>query len=124
MILTFSQERFKHKILEGVKKTTIRQDTKNRWKEGRKIQFWMHNPRNVSKKPHQFATGAVLDVEDIFIYPEQNTIRIRGQYYKNNTKELDKIAKKDGFQDWEDMKLFFPENFHGKRIWFCIDEKK
>lgn len=49
MILTFSQERFEKGILEGIKTTTIRRDVKNRWKEGMKIHFWMHNPRNVSK---------------------------------------------------------------------------
>lgn len=118
MILTFSQERFEKGILEGIKTTTIRRDVKNRWKEGMKIHFWMHNPRNVSKKPHAFAIGEVLTVLDITISSKTNAI-IAGNGTYRSLSYLDEIAKNDGFQDWEDMKRFFPETFIGKLIVFC-----
>ncbi|MGC3979058.1 MAG: ASCH domain-containing protein [Paludibacteraceae bacterium] len=121
MILTFSQRRFEQRIISGIKRTTIRTDAKGRWKPGRIIHFWMHNPRNVSKNPYFFALGRCINVEDIAIYPGINTIVIStpgSKLYYQNTQNLNEIAKLDGFDDWEDMKTRFKTDFTGKRITF------
>lgn len=122
MILTFSQERFEEKILEGVKTHTIRHDIKNRWKNGMKIHFWMHNPRNVSKKPHAFAIGEVSRIETIVINASNNYIKIEGVLFSSKS-ELTAIAINDGFRNWQEMKEFFPTKFYGKLIVFCNVKK-
>ena len=87
-----------------------------------KIHFWMHNPRNVSKKPHAFAIGEVSRIETIVINASNNYIKIEGVLFSSKS-ELTAIAINDGFRNWQEMKEFFPRNvtflqvtFH-RKIW-------
>ena len=125
MICTYSQRRFEQRIISGIKRTTIRRDETNRWKPGRIMHCWMHNPRNVSKNPYCFAVGRVRYTEDIQILPEANTVIIAStvtgsKLYFGSTDTLNEIAVLDGFDDWEDMKAFFKTDFTGKRIHFEV----
>ena len=107
MILTFSNPQFVTRILEGAKIHTIRDDKTNRWKVGRKIQFWSGNPRNVKNKPYQFATGICTKVENIALNFRLNTVIISDRYIDNEIDKLNFFAQKDGFENWEEMKNWF-----------------
>lgn len=123
MLLTFTKPKFEALIKENIKKHTIRADKTNRWKVGNTIQFWNGNPRNVhaKNKPHQFGNGVCERISHIEIYPSKNEIIIEGYKY-NNTEVLSKIAINDGFENWEEMKTFFTEDFVGKMIFWkdCV----
>jgi len=122
MLLTFSRKEFETLIKQGVKIHTIRQDKHNRWKPGRKIHFWLGNPRNVKKHPYQFGEGKCTDVAFIEIFPKKNMVRISydGVNYGTFCKiqELNELAVDDGFTNWEHMKEWFSEDFKGKMIFW------
>lgn len=67
MILTYSLPRFKYSILAKKKRHSLREDKPRRWRPGMSIQHWMHNPRNVSKSPHQFDEGICGGVQEVII---------------------------------------------------------
>lgn len=115
MILTFSDERFPELIKNRVKINTYRKDLNNRWKQGNKIEFWLHNPRNVDLHPYQFANGLMLSVDRALILPSRNIIQIEENIYRAKS-DLDELAIKDGFENWEHMKTWFTEDFNGKRL--------
>lgn len=119
MLLTFTKPKFEGLIKENIKQHTIRADKNNRWKVGNTIQFWNGNPRNVhaKNKPHQFGTGVCSRIDRIAIYPNENRIII-ADFSVSNTVVLDDIAKNDGFENWEEMKTFFTEDFEGKLIFW------
>ena len=123
MLLTFSKPKFEGLIKENIKKHTIRADKNNRWKVGNTIQFWNGNPRNVhaKNKPHQFGSGFCERILPIEIYPSKNEIIIDG-YKHNHSEVFSKIAINDGFENWEEMKTFFTEDFVGKMIFWkgCV----
>jgi len=123
MILTFSETKFEQLIKDGVKIHTIRIDTSNSWKVGKKIHFWVGNPRNTKakNKPHQFGTGKISNIEPIFIDTINNYIIINSVKFGSKI-ELDEIAINDGFENWEEMKTFFPKIFIGKLIFWKSDE--
>jgi len=123
MILTFSKTKFEQLIKDGVKIHTIRIDTSNSWKVGKKIHFWVGNPRNTKakNKPHQFGTGKISNIEPIFIDTINNYIIINSVKFDSKI-ELDKIAINDGFENWEEMKSFFPNIFYGKIVFWKSDE--
>lgn len=121
MILTFSKESFKDKILSGSKIHTIRADKKNRWKPGMKIHFWMHNPRNVKKNPYQFAEGICNLVLPISIYPSENRFEIGEQGGFKWMNSLNELAVNDGFEDWKEMKTLFTNEFHGRIIYWDLN---
>ncbi|HOG36775.1 MAG TPA: ASCH domain-containing protein [Paludibacteraceae bacterium] len=133
MILTFSRDEFVEKIKNGTKTHTIREDKGNRWKVGKTIHFWRGNPRNVKNNPYQFGTGKVADYAFIEIYPKINEVIIsyisdtNGVFFMilNTPSELNILAESDGFEDWEDMKTFFREDFKGKLIfWYDFKPTK
>lgn len=111
MILTFSNPQFVTRILEGAKIHTIRDDKTNRWKVGRKIQFWSGNPRNVKNKPYQFATGICTEVENITLDFEFESVLIRDIEFIWDFDELDEFAKRDGFNNWDFMVDWFHEKY-------------
>ncbi|MFH0865770.1 MAG: hypothetical protein V1904_06220, partial [Bacteroidota bacterium] len=122
MILTFSRDSFVESIKSGVKKHTIREDKYNRWKKGRKIQFWRGNPRNIKANPYQFGEGICSNVASIAIFPDKNKIQIS---YDNNDllilkkeQSLNDLAVNDGFESWGEMKKWFNKNFIGKIIFW------
>lgn len=119
MLLTFTKPKFDGLIKENIKQHTIRADKNNRWKVGNSIQFWIGNPRNVhaKNKPYQFGTGVCSRIEKIEIYPSQNRIKIN-DLEATHTSALNDISVNDGFENWEDMKTFFTEDFVGKLIFW------
>jgi len=121
MILTFSVKKFENLIKTGVKKHTIRRDSKNRWRLGGKIHFWLGNPRNVKKNPYPFGIGVVSDTLQVEIYPKRDYIVIDNYGY-SEPEVLNQFAINDGFENWEEMKEFFKEDFKGKVIFWreCI----
>ena len=133
MLLTFTKTQFKDLIKNGIKQHTIREDKHNRWKVGNSIQFWLGDPRNVhaKNKPHQFGTGVCSRVETIrmdFAIPEdwqEDVVYIGNDIKLKTLEELNALAVNDGFQNWEQMKLWFDNEdkmFIGKIIFWkdCV----
>ena len=129
MLLTFTKPQFKDLIKQGIKQHTIREDKHNRWKVGNSIQFWMGNPRNVhaKNKPHQFGNGICSRVETIrmdFSIPEDwqnDRVYIGNDIVLKTDDELNALAVNDGFENWEQMKLWFNNSdrqFIGKIIFW------
>ena len=129
MILTFSRDSFVESIINGTKKHTIRDDKPNRWKVGRKIHFWLGNPRNTRRKtkPYQFGIGECSRVETIrmdFAVPEdwQNDIVYIGDdIILKSDDELNALAENDGFDNWFQMKNWFDnedKQYFGKLIFW------
>ncbi len=122
MLLTFTKRKFEGLIKQGIKAHTIRLDKNNRWKVGMSIQFWMGNPRNTrgKEKPYQFGTGVVKEILPIEINPDKDKIVIDKFTYDNlsafTMTTLDDIAVNDGFENWNEMKEFFTEDFVGRLI--------
>lgn len=122
MILTFSKKEFETLIKSGVKIHTIRVDKYNRWKVGRKIHFWLGNPRNTrsKNKPHSFAIGEVLKIEQIQIDFACDVVYI-GNNRLDKIEQLNELAVNDGFENWLQMKKWFENdsgNFFGKLIFW------
>lgn len=129
MLLTFSKTEFEQLIKDCIKIHTIRADKGQRWKVGSKIHFWMGNPRNTKgkNKPYQFGIGEVSRVEKIEMYfaihEDWQTDKV---YIGNNPvlktiDELNLLAKNDGFENWEQMKLWFDnpnKQYFGKIIFW------
>lgn len=133
MLLTFSKPKFESLIKDEVKIHTIRADKGNRWKVGTKIHFWLGNPRNTrgKNKPHQFGTGICSRVETIrmdFDIPEDwqtDKVKIGNDIILKSKEELNALAVNDGFENWEQMKLWFDNEdkmFIGKIIFWkdCV----
>jgi len=120
MILTFSEKRFERKIIDKEKIHTIRKDVGNKWRTGVKINFWMHNPRNVQLYPYEFATSHTRKVDNIIIMPGQNKIIIENNIFVS-LKDLNNIAVRDGFDDFEHFKTWFDKPFSGKLIHWSLD---
>jgi hypothetical protein len=119
MLLTFKEPKFEQLIKDCVKVHTIRVDKGNRWQVGKKIHFWRGNPRNTrgKQKPYQFGTGEVSRIEEIEINPHFDYVVIGGLKF-HLKRWLDELAIDDGFEDWEEMKTFFPDVFVGKLIFW------
>lgn len=117
MLLTFSKKEFVERIKDGSKIHTIREDKHDRWKVGNSIQFWSGNPRNVKSNPFPFGTGFVKKVITISISSKRNEVYIDWERYIDIV-TLEQLAKDDGFENWEEMKKFFPEEFFGKLIFW------
>lgn len=125
MILTFSSEDFVRKILNGTKKHTIRKDEKGRWVAGKKIHFWLHNPRNISNNPMQFAEGECTEVSTIEIDFKNEYAKIITPLRSNNIstasvllvleledkEALGVLAYNDGFENWQEMRNWFTERY-------------
>ena len=122
MLLTFSKPNFDELIKANIKQHTIRVDKNNRWQAGKAIQFWFNNPRNVRAKvkPYQFGIGICSQVEKIEINLQRDTVLI-GSRTINTTNELNALARRDGFDNWHQMKVFFDNKtgmFYGKIIYW------
>ena len=128
MILSYSKENcekynFPEKILNHIKKHTIREDKNKRWKVGMTIQHYAMNPRNGGK---QFATGRCFYLSDVFIDPFNDNVIITrtlkphcGEVIKlNGIESLNQFAINDGFESWAQMKSYFDSPFIGRIIYF------
>jgi len=118
MVLTYSKEQFKYKIQAGIKIHTIREDKNERRKPGMKIHMWLHNPRNVSKHPHQFLTNQCLSIQRIRIMPTSRSINILRSEYIHilNSIEIKELAINDGFESDHEFWQWFKKDFYGKII--------
>lgn len=112
MILSFSEDKFKDRILSGVKIHTIRTDRSERWKKGQIIHFWRGNPRNKNAKvkPHQFHEMNCRSVQKIEMtfYPESTQVIIDNR--KLSADEVEELAIADGFDNVTDMRKWFMAN--------------
>ena len=102
---------FEQKIKNGVKIHTIREDSKNRWKNGKKIHF-STGARSSNYKC--FKEGICVSTQNIEInYPE---IWIDGRNL--NEYEILELAINDGFDDTIDFWNWFEyfKDFRGKII--------
>jgi hypothetical protein len=118
MILSFSEDRFKERILSNDKKHTIRTDRSERWKKGHKIHFWRGNPRNTkaTPKPHEFhllhCTG-VQKIEMIFGEGEEFKVDVSVDNRLLTPSEVAVLAINDGFDTTAEMLLWFQDNIEG-----------
>lgn len=121
MLMTFSRERYMERILAGVKVHTIREDKGHRWRVGMTAHMWMHNPRNKSMNPFQFATAEVSDIAQIWITKSGSEGKTSWGVFVNGQKlhsaQIDKLAKADGFDSgWEFLDWF--GEFTGRLIYW------
>lgn len=137
MLLTYSKPQFQPLIESGVKIHTIREDSNNRWKPGRTIQHWMHNPRNVSKNPYPFAKNrddlnTVISIEYISIvggivhitaHPYYLTSELKKQKGAVSPDVLDVLARNDGFENWRQMRVWFRDDIELWKIIHWTDYK-
>lgn len=107
-------------ILSGAKRTTIRQDSKNRWKAGKRIHF-CQNVRTKDQK--QFAKGTCTTTKDIEINCSLKMIRF--DYKFMSAEGMEQLAQIDGFESLDSFFEFFEKNyklknniFFGKVIFF------
>lgn len=105
------QTNFEDKIKEGIKKHTIRDDSKNRWQAGRKIHF--ANGVRTSKY-NNFKMGVCKSVQEIHIVDRMVFIDQR----KLSLDEIDGLAINDGFDNTSDFWSWFDDYtpFLGKLI--------
>lgn len=126
MILSFSNDAFKERILSGIKIHTIRTDYTERWKKGQKIHFWRGNPRNTKSdpKPHQFHEMNCTRVQKIMInFQANNIMQIRIDNTTLTDAQVEELAIADGFDNSTDMYTWFIDkledgisHFKGKLI--------
>jgi len=114
MILSFSSDVFKERILNKTKIHTIRTDRSERWKRGQTIHFWRGNPRNTKSetKPHQFFECSCSSVQDtsMELDYESDKLIIRVDNRTLADSEVEQLAFNDGFDNTKQMSdWFFPE---------------
>jgi hypothetical protein len=128
MILSFSKDSFKTKILAGTKTTTIREDKRRRWRVRNFVHFWRGNPRNVRANPHEFARGIVKRIDQIEIIPNgviaDGTLDIYVNSRQLRGAEKEALILNDGFENEEEFLEFFSENFVGVLITFECHTKQ
>ena len=114
MILSFSQDQFRDRILDGTKIHTIRQDRTERWKPGMVMHMWRGNPRNVSKNPKEFCTRyRLVSKQEIFISPKLKQVQITVDGDKKTVYDMIELALNDGFDDEQQFWDYFTEDFKG-----------
>lgn len=121
MILSYSVPSFKQDILDGIKVHTFRTDV--RWKAGRSIQHWMHNPRNVKKNPHHFGDDTCKSTQQVVIRRDSDAwggFDIWIDDKKMSDIQKTTIFKNDGFKNIDDFRNWFvpPERTYWKGV--CI----
>lgn len=120
MILTFSKEKFKRKILLGKKIHTIREDKTNRWFKGRVAQLWLGNPRNTraKAKPHFFQEVTIVSVQEVIIksFERMNDSYVTVDGRRLDLQETRDLAWNDGFENLVEFWLWFNADFTGKII--------
>jgi hypothetical protein len=114
---------FKRKILEGIKKHTIREDAHDRWHKGRKINH-CHGVR--TKSFDNFHNNECTGNQTIRIYWILNTAYVYinhiliGKYNKvfelSFSHEIDMLARNDGFDSTADFFKWFDKKTKGKII--------
>ena len=113
---------FKGKIIDGIKKTTIREDKYNRWFAGRLMQhchgvrtkffemFLINTCKSVQKIEIIYNSGAIfIKIDD---QPFYDSVKFS---YKNQSNIL-MLASNDGFDSVQDFFRYFDKDFKGKII--------
>lgn len=135
MILTFSEPKFEDLLIRNIKGTTFREDKRDRWKAGIVAHMWMHNPRNVRLNPHHIKNDTIYSIDYVVFIPVKGIIRFYtdetrkkldfSYSEKRDLKRLNRVARIDGFKDFEEMKQWFikrgytdPKGYKMKRLWF------
>ena len=119
MILSFKPQ-FIHPIQVGTKIHTIREDKTNRWKPGRKIDFF--TGRYTNKDRRRFAPSKeCVSVQKIEIKWDDisldwRTVDVLIDDRILSEKEIHLLAKRDGFTWSEDFLIWFNKDFTGKLI--------
>ena len=120
MILTFSKEQFKNKIQAGIKIHTIREDKANRWRMGKLIQHWLHNPRNVSKHPHQFGENSCTGTQSITISWTEFMFQKKPYVFIDDVKltpdQVERLAINDGFESSKSFFAWFKDDIENWKI--------
>ena len=98
---------FELKILRGAKIHTIREDPKNRWKEGRKIHF-ATGVRSLHY--NWFKEGVCKSVQEVLIHADPKsasfgTIEVDGRLLDSS--ETEYFINNDGFENVEDFWWWF-----------------
>lgn len=105
---------FSNKIISGIKRTTIRTHRVIPIKPGDILYMYSGLRTKNCKKIGQFKCISVKTIsifsKDIFV-----------NSFKKNNYERDEIVRKDGFDSFEDMKMFFKLPFHGILIEWEFD---
>lgn len=96
---------FLDKIIAGTKPNTIRQERKHPIKKGDALQLYW-NQR--SSSGFKIGDAICKEVTPIIIYPI--AIRMLDLIFII-PESLNQFAKLDGFENWEEMKLFFSRNY-------------
>lgn len=119
---------FKGKIIDGIKKHTIREDKCDRWRSGRRINH-CHGVR--TKQFENFYNNDCTGIQEIEITWYRNIFFLSkvevyvdyeriGYYYPEKIELTDKkvieLAKNDGFDSIEDFFKWFNKDFTGKII--------
>ena len=109
--------KFKEKIKSGVKIHTIREDSKNRWKSGKKIHFCT----GVRTKNYNcFKEGLCTGIENIKIicFPRLNLGHVFIDGYRLDCRDIEELAINDGFDSAHDFFGWFEPygTFNGKII--------
>lgn len=120
MILSF-KDQFIEKVVLGEKIHTIREDNRNRWKEGMKIHFWKSNPRNVKNDPFQFALGKVTRIQEILIANKDGISNVYVDHKLLNQEEFKKLVANDGFDNSLLFWKWFDKDFKGRLIHFKLE---
>ena len=114
---------FKGKIIDGIKKHTIRDDKHDRWRAGRRINH-CHLVR--TKYFDNFYNNDCIGIQKITIihYPNKASVYIDDKLIGHWSKtfevtyyqKLKQLAKNDGFDSMSDFFRWFDTNFTGKII--------
>jgi hypothetical protein len=113
---------FKGKIIDGIKKHTIRADIHDRWKPGMLIQ---HAYGVRTKMYEQFKEGQCISIQTIEILHKSGEvfIKIDDKHYfdtmsfnYNTMNAINELASNDGFDSIEDFLKWFNIDFKGKII--------
>lgn len=90
---------------------SLREDTKNRWREGMSIQFYINNrtPSMLNFAPDKVCTG----VQQVSITPKKLTIDKDPKVF---FKDRLKLSINDGFKSMETFNKYFDPSFQGKII--------
>lgn len=117
MVLSFRKQ-FEEPIKDGIKIHTIREDKANRWYKRR----FIHGATGVRTKYYNlFFTGFCTSTQNIIIKPDSKRIFISPSNGKDEAfgltgKQIDELAKNDGFESTAAFWEWFSEPFEGKII--------
>lgn len=119
MIAKMFQPKFHDLVKEGKKLQTIRPEPKNPKylpQVGQEISLRKWTGKPYRSPQEVLASGEITNVEPILIERDAIEFPFRRRQVENHLiterKELNQFARKDGFEDWQDLQQWFQEN-HG-----------